>query len=119
MVKKMTLEEMIRRQMYFDSLHTSEKFDWDEQITIENIEVLEFLLLSLVGEVGEAANLVKKIVRGDFSLEEKKSEISEELTDIFIYLLKISYQLNINLEEEYSKKMNKNMERFKNYERIK
>ena len=112
----MTFAEMIEHQKCFDSQHTS-RFDWDEPIDDSNIEMLEFLLLSLTGELGETANLVKKVRRGDFLLSEKKVEISEELADMLIYLIKLSYQLDIDLEEAYKIKMEKNVERFKHYER--
>ena len=110
----MTLQEIIQYQKSFDSLHSS-AFDWDTEITDENIEILEFLLLSITGELGEMANIVKKIRRGDFLLSQKKEELSEEMADIFIYLIKMSYQLNINIEEAYFKKMHKNFERFSHY----
>lgn len=112
----MTLEELVEAQKNFDSKHKG-KFAWDSKITDSNIEMLEFLLVSLTGEVGETANIVKKIVRGDFLLKEKKEELEEEIADIFIYLLKLSYQLDINLEKAYSNKMKKNQERFQKYEK--
>ena len=45
------------------------------------------------------------------------SDIQEELTDVFIYLLKLSYQLDIDLEKAYVEKMAKNRERFLKYEK--
>ncbi len=112
----MTLAEMIERQRAFDSRHAS-RFEWDRPIDENNLEMLEFLLLSLVGELGETANLVKKIRRGDFALADKKPDIGEEMADMLIYMLKLSYQLDIDLEQAYTDKMKKNMERFKHYER--
>lgn len=64
-------------------------------------------------EVGEVANIVKKIVRGDFKLSERKSDIQEELADVFIYLMKLSYQLDIDLEKAYMAKMGKIEKGFK------
>lgn len=112
----MTLEALVELQKEFDSKHKG-NFAWDSKITDSNIEMLEFLLLSLTGELGEAANIVKKIVRGDFSLVDKKSDLEEEIADIFIYLLKLSYQLDIDLEKVYLQKMKKNQERFQKYEK--
>lgn len=111
----MTLNEIINLQKQFDSNHAS-AFPWDEKITDNNLEILEFLLVAFAGEFGEVSNIVKKIVRGDYSLDEKRDEISEEIADMFAYLIKLSYQLNIDLEESYIKKVNKNQERFKCYE---
>lgn len=112
----MKFKELIELQSTFDSEHKS-RFQWDCKITDENIEMLEFLIVSLLGEIGETANIVKKIVRGDFALNEKKGEIGEELADVFSYLLKISYQLDIDLEQTYIDKMSKNQERFLKYEK--
>ena len=111
----MTLNELINVRKRFDGNHKG-KFCWNEKISDDNLEILEFLLIALIGEVGETSNIIKKIVRGDFKVDEKKHELSEEIADIFAYLLKISYQLNINLEEAYLEKMEKNKERFRNYE---
>ena len=111
----MTMQELIELQKNFDGKHKG-NFKWNSKITESNIEMLEFLLLSLTGEVGEVANIVKKIVRGDFKLDEKRQDIQEELTDVFIYLLKLSYQLDIDLEKAYVEKMKKNRERFLKYQ---
>ena len=112
----MTLQELIELQQEFDGNHNG-NFKWNIKVTDSNIEMLEFLLVSLTGEVGEVANIVKKIVRGDFKLVEKKQDIQEELADVFIYLLKLSYQLEIDLEKAYMEKMKKNRERFLKYEK--
>jgi len=111
----MTLKELMKLQEEFDKKHTS-KFNWNEKINDNNIEMLEFLMISLFGEIGETANLIKKSVRGDFKLENIKEELSEEIADIFIYLMKLCIQLDINLEESYLIKLEKNIERFKKYE---
>lgn len=112
----MTLQELMKLQEEFDIKHTS-NFNWNEKINDENIEMLEFLLISMFGEIGETANLVKKSVRGDFKLESIKEQLSEEIADIFIYLMKICIQLDIDLENSYLNKREKNIERFKKYEK--
>lgn len=43
-------------------------------------------LQATVGELGELANILKKIDRGDFTLEEAKSDIAKEFADVQIYL---------------------------------
>ena len=98
----MTLQELMKLQEEFDIKHTS-NFNWNEKINDENIEMLEFLLISMFGEIGETANLVKKSVRGDFKLESIKEQLSEEI--------------DIDLENSYLNKREKNMERFKKYEK--
>ena len=112
----MTLQDLILRQKEFDHAHQG-AFCWDCPITQENLDILEFLLVALTGELGEAANIVKKIVRGDFTLEEKKPELSDEIVDMLIYLVKLSYQLDIDLEHAYTEKMAKNRDKFKCYEK--
>ena len=70
-----------------------------------------------MGEMGETSNLLKKVLRGDYSLEDIYTDIKEEIIDMFIYIIKMCYQLNIDIETEYCEKMNKNAERFKSYEK--
>ncbi|KUO52225.1 MAG: hypothetical protein APF76_04075 [Desulfitibacter sp. BRH_c19] len=111
----MDLKEIIKIQEEFDQNHSS-KFNWNKKITNDNLEMLEFILISMFGEIGETANLVKKIIRGDFKLDEKRSALSEEIADIFIYLIKLSNQLDIDLEQSYFNKLEKNRKRFQRYE---
>jgi NTP pyrophosphatase (non-canonical NTP hydrolase) len=46
---------------------------------------LEKWALALAGETEEFCNLVKKIIRGDFLLEDKKQELLYELADVITY----------------------------------
>lgn len=79
---------------------------------------LEYLSNALAGEVGEFANLVKKVVRsvvygrGEYTLDSVKRELAEELADVFIYTLTIAGLLGIDLEQEFLKKLEKNKIRF-------
>lgn len=41
--------------------------------------------LAIAGEAGELCNLVKKCLRGDFTVEEKRAEILSELADVITY----------------------------------
>lgn len=41
--------------------------------------------LAIAGEAGELCNIVKKIVRGDFALSDKRVEMLDELADIITY----------------------------------
>lgn len=41
--------------------------------------------LAVAGEAGELCNLVKKCIRGDFTIEEKREEILAELADVMTY----------------------------------
>lgn len=112
----MRISEIIEEQKKFDSKYKS-KFNWDQKITEENIDALQFLMLSMVGEFGETANIIKKVIRGDYKLNQVKEELSEEIIDIFIYVTKLIYQMDINFEEVYNKKMKKNEKKFQKYEK--
>ena len=110
----MTLEKIKEYQKNFDDKYKGD-IEFNETINDSNLEPLEHLIVCLLGELGEFANIVKKIKRGDFSLNEKKNELKEEYIDIFIYLIKISNQLNIDIEKEYFTKMKKNEKKFQKF----
>lgn len=61
---------------------------------------------AMTGEVGETANLIKKIERGDFTLEEKRGELAKELADVAIYLDLLAYRAGVNLGEAVIDKFN-------------
>ena len=58
------------------------------------------------GELGETANLIKKIERGDFSLDETREELGKELADVAIYLDLLSFRAGIDLGEAVRNKFN-------------
>lgn len=70
--------------------------------------------LSLAGEVGELANLVKKIQRGDLDYKDSmvRHDVAMELTDAFIYILNIAALTRVNLHESYKVKRAENEKRF-------
>ncbi len=109
-----TLQEIKQLQEEFDKSHQG-KIPFYEKISENNLEVLEHLIVCLVGEIGEFSNIVKKVRRGDFQLQQKKNELDEELIDMFIYLIKISNQMDVDLEGCFLKKLEKNKSRFENY----
>jgi len=57
--------------------------------------------LGLVGEAGEVAEKIKKVIRDNEGIvtEEKKEEIKKELGDVLWYLANLSKELNLTLEE--------------------
>ena len=110
----MTLKEIKKIQNTFDAKYKG-NIEFNEIITNSNIDPLEHLIVCLLGEFGEFSNIVKKIKRGDFSLTEKNKELKEEYIDMFIYMIKIANQLDINIEEEYISKMKKNEKKFKKF----
>ncbi len=84
--------------------------DWDQFHTLKN------LLLALVGEVGELAEIIqwKTDMEVDTYLNtiEGKIRISEELADIAIYLLRISQKAEINFIEAISLKLEANESKY-------
>ncbi len=75
-------------------------------------------ITALIGEFGEAANIVKKLNRvrdglvGNTKSEaELRIELAEELADIFIYLDLLATSEGIDLEVEIINKFNKTSEK--------
>ena len=71
------------------------------------------------GEVGELQNLLKKVRRGDLSLDEARSRISDELADVLIYLDLTAQQCGIDLAAATISKFNAVSERVGSNVRIK
>jgi NTP pyrophosphatase (non-canonical NTP hydrolase) len=81
-------------------------------------------LVGLFGEIGEFSNIIKKIGikldRPEYegpSLEDSRGQLREELTDSFIYLLRIAAIMNTDLEHELLKKIEFNRTRYARLER--
>ncbi len=57
--------------------------------------------LGLVGESGEIAEKIKKVIRDDKGIMsiEKKEDLKKELGDVLWYLAQLSTELNLNLNE--------------------
>lgn len=57
--------------------------------------------LGLVGEAGEVAEKIKKVLRdnGGIITLEKKEEIKKELGDVLWYVSNLAYELDIELED--------------------
>jgi NTP pyrophosphatase (non-canonical NTP hydrolase) len=110
----MELKEILKMQADFDASHASRQ-PWNVPITKDNVDVLEHLLVCLVGEVGECANIVKKIVRGDLDYDKSQTNLASELADTFIYLLKICNQAEVDLEQEFFRRVEYNRRRFEKY----
>lgn len=70
--------------------------------------------LALAGEVGEFANIVKKIQRGSLSIGDPKvrHHMATELADVYVYLLNLAGMLKIDLEKAYELVRVQNEQRF-------
>lgn len=107
----MELKDLQELQQKFDQNHQM-KLDFYEKIDEKNLPVLEHLVVCLLGELGEFSNLLKKVVRGDYELKDVKDSLDEELVDVFIYLIKIANQFDVDLENGYLNKLEKNKVKF-------
>ncbi|MEA3293101.1 MAG: nucleoside triphosphate pyrophosphohydrolase family protein [Patescibacteria group bacterium] len=58
-------------------------------------------VLGLVGESGEVAEKIKKVLRDNNGIidEERKQEIKKELGDVLWYIAQIATELNLQLDE--------------------
>lgn len=61
---------------------------------------------AVLGELGELANMIKKIERGDFTLEEGKVECAKELADVATYLDILAFRMNVDLGQAIVDKFN-------------
>lgn len=67
--------------------------------------------LGLAGEVGEVCNLLKKVNRKDRK-KISKNDLSDELADVFTYLMLLADANDIDLMEAYFKKREHNKGRW-------
>lgn len=109
----MTLNELLLSQKEFDKSVSIGGRSFYTDINEDNIQELEHLLVCLLGELGEFSNILKKVSRGDVSLEQVKHSLDEELVDVFIYLVKIINQFDVDVENGYTAKMSKNKIKFR------
>lgn len=52
---------------------------------------------AVTGELGEAANLIKKIERGDLTLDEARAELAKEFADVVTYLDILAFRAGVDL----------------------
>jgi NTP pyrophosphatase (non-canonical NTP hydrolase) len=75
---------------------------------------LGHLSLALCGEVGEVANIVKKLQRGDKSLKDAQTRfhLMMEIADVQTYLLCIAGLLGLDLDKAVQHVRSENEKRF-------
>lgn len=59
---------------------------------------IDYCLISAVGELGEICNKYKKVLRGDYPLEQVKTDLQNELGDVLWYLNQLAEYLGTDLE---------------------
>jgi NTP pyrophosphatase (non-canonical NTP hydrolase) len=64
-----------------------------------------------LGELGEAANIIKKIERGDFTLDQARPMLAKEFADVLCYLDLLAMHAGVNLSEATVNKFNEISER--------
>ncbi|MCI2915419.1 hypothetical protein [Staphylococcus hominis] len=114
----MEISDLVMIQHSFDKDH-----GWlpqNDSVT-EKLDFINRDIIGLIGEIGEFSNLIKKLnLQNDSclktSFEDFYPELKEELIDTFIYLIRISSHLNMDISQEYLNKLSINKERFKKYE---
>ena len=112
----MNIVELKKMQVEMDEKHGfSVNYGNDQQ----KYELITKELVGLFGEIGEFSNLVKKLNLklehgGEYELDVERAEfqLEEELADSFIYMLRLSHIIGIDLEETLLKKMENNRKRY-------
>lgn len=66
---------------------------------------------ALAGEVGELANLIKKVRRGDFTLAQARDAVAKEIADVATYLDLLAMQFGIDVGAAVTAKFNEISER--------
>jgi NTP pyrophosphatase (non-canonical NTP hydrolase) len=61
---------------------------------------------AVLGELGEAANLIKKIERGDITLDEAREALGKELADTVTYLDILAFRAGVDLGQATMDKFN-------------
>lgn len=87
MNRHLTLDEFLK-------YNQERQKDWPS----ENWTLAEWIC-ALTGEVGEAANIVKKIFRGDKTLDQARMDLANEFADILTYLIITADKAGIDLTE--------------------
>lgn len=61
---------------------------------------------AILGELGEAANIVKKVQRGDMTLDEARPVLAKEFADVQTYLDITAFRAGVDLGEATREKWN-------------
>ncbi len=115
----METKELLQIQRMFDQEH-----GWliDKAEPENRLRAMEKDLIGLLGEIGEAANCLKKVrLRVDAGMDAQAAfanetpHLREELIDSFIYLLRLLDLVEADIEKEYLAKLAVNRERYSEF----
>jgi NTP pyrophosphatase (non-canonical NTP hydrolase) len=67
--------------------------DWQED------EKLTYAILGLTAEAGEVANKYKKVIRGDYGVDEIREALADEIGDVLWYVAAVCTALSLDLSE--------------------
>ena len=79
--------------------------DWEQFHTAKN------LAISLVLEAGEALEIFQWSKNGELPVD-RKTELGEELADVYYYLLLLAHEAGLDIQEEFRKKMRINASKY-------
>jgi NTP pyrophosphatase (non-canonical NTP hydrolase) len=115
----MTLRELMEIQRMFDERHGWKIASNDD----ERLSWISRDIIGLLGEVGEFANQIKKIQLLDHDsvavtreFRKRHSQLSEELVDTLIYLVRLAGHLDADLEKSYLEKLEWNKKKYAKFE---
>lgn len=66
---------------------------------------------AVTGELGELANVLKKVQRGDLTLDEARQQIADECADVVTYLDILAFRAGVDLGDATRRKWNRVSER--------
>lgn len=117
----MNLQELLKLQSSFDERHG---FKTEKGCDRQLFDCLSKELVGLVGEIGEVANLCKKVnlaldhqlVPDVAKIQERKCAMREELIDALVYLMRLCTLLDVDIEGEYLKKLKSNEGKYREFQ---
>ena len=80
------------------------------ETTEEILDFMQHFVLVMVEELGEFSRVRKGFLRDHQGFDTEA--LKHELVDMFVYLMQACMALNMDLEEEYKRKMRNNEKRF-------
>lgn len=85
---------------------------WFPRLHDGSVDLVTFYTMGLMGEAGEVANEVKKMLRPHDGTGERRVDLPVELADVFTYLLLLADECDVDLVAEYKAKVAVNEQRW-------